>query len=567
MKTRKAVRKMKEYDPPTQERTGKLRLDFNENSLGCSPKVIERLQRINEEDLSIYPSYGELLEKISEYIGLPTTQIVATNGTDEALKCFFDTFVEQGEEIILLSPSFAMFRVYADIAEANVKEVLYNEDLTFPVEGLLNAINSETKLILIANPNNPTGTSINDDDLRKVLNKAENALVVVDEAYYDFYGKSAIPLINEFKNLVVTRTFSKAFGLAAIRLGFIVSNKEMIKEMRKVLSPYSVNGLAIDCAIATLDDIDYVEKYVNEIKKSKEILYNEFKKLGIKFFPTDANFFIANFEDDCNRIYEELKKRNILVRDRSKYPLLKGCLRIGIGTLKQTQQFLDILNDILRKDALLFDMDGVLVDVSDSYRTAIKKTAEYFTNQEIKTTEIQEFKEKGGYNNDWDLTEGIILKKGKEIEKKKIIDKFQQIYFRVRDNEKWLLDKNILQELKQKYKLGIVTGRPRDEAMYVLDKNNVRNFFETVITMEDVPEDRLKPDPFGLIEAMKQLNVNRAMYLGDAIDDIIAAKKADIIGVGVVPPKCESKILGELMKKNGAKFVLNNTNEIKEVLK
>ena len=566
MKTRKAVEKMKEYDPPTQQRAGKLRLDFNENSIGCSPKVIERLQRLTGEDLSIYPSYNYLLEKISNYINSQTSQILTTNGTDEALKCFFDTFVEQGEEVILLSPSFAMFRVYADISGAKVKEVLYNKDLSFPVDELLNAITSETKVILIANPNNPTGTSITNDDLRRVLTKAENALVVVDEAYYDFYGKSAMSLLKEYKNLAVTRTFSKAFGLAAIRLGFIVSNDEVIKEMKKVLSPYSVNGIAINCSIAALDDLYFVNCYVDEVNKGKEILYKEFEKLNIKFIKGDANFFIANFGEDCNRIYNELKKRNILVRNRSKYPLLKGCLRIGVGTLQQTQQFLDVLKEILEKDALLFDMDGVLVDVNNSYRTAVKKTAEFFTNSKVSNSEIQEFKEKIGYNNDWDLTEAIIIKREKKIEKQKIIDKFQEIYFQVRDNEKWLLDKGILNELKKKFKLGIVTGRPREEALYVLNKNNAKQFFEVIITLEDVG-DKPKPNPYGILKAMKQLDVNKAIYFGDAIDDIIAAKNAGINGIGVLSPNCQSNLLSELMKENGASMILNDINQITKVVK
>lgn len=351
IKVRKAVETMKEYDPPTKLRAGKLRLDFNENSTGCSPKVIEKLRQITAEDLSIYPAYGELLEKIGEYMNVPVSQVLATNGTDEALKCFFDTYINENDEVIILCPSFAMFRVYADAAGADVKELLYNEDLTFPVENLLNAISSKTRMIMFANPNNPTGTSISNDDLRKVLEKAKefDCLVVADEAYYNFYGKTAKPLLKEFKNLAITRTFSKDPGLAAIRLGFIIADEKIVREMRKVLSPYSVNGIAVVCGIAALDDIEYINNFVAEVNKGKEILYKEFTEMGIKFFKGDANFFVANFGEDCDRIYDELKKRDILVRNRTKYPRLKNCLRIGVGSLEQTDIFLKAFKEIINE--------------------------------------------------------------------------------------------------------------------------------------------------------------------------------------------------------------------------
>ena len=562
IKTKKAIKTMKEYDPPTKNRTGKLRLDFNENSIGCSPKVIEKLRQITAEDLSIYPTYSKLLEKISEYVNVPSNQILATNGTDESIKCFFDTFVEENEEIIILSPTFAMFRVYADAAGARVKEIPYKKDLSFPLKELLSNINSKTKLVLIANPNNPTGTSINNRGIRRILNKNKDTLVIIDEAYYDFYGKTASLLLN---NLAITRTLSKAFGLASIRLGFIVSNMDVIKDMKKVISPYSVNGVASTLAITALEDKKYVDGYVSEVNKSKEILYNAFKELNIKYFTSDTNFIIVNFGEDCNRIYNELKKRSILVRNRSKYPLLKGCLRMGIGTLEQTNNFLRTLKEILKKEALLFDMDGALVDVSESYRTAIQKTVEFFTNQEITPNTVQEFKKKGGYNNDWDLTEAIIINKGRNIEKQSIINKFQEIYLKVRDNEKWTLNKKILQKLKQKYKLGIITGRPKEEALYTLNKNQTKQFFEVIITMEDM-KTKQKPDPFGIQLAIEQLNTKKATYIGDAIDDIMAANNADIDSIGVLPPGYNDTRLASLMKENGAKFILKDINEI-EVLK
>ena len=218
-----------------------------------------------------------------------------------------------------------------------------------------------------------------------------------------------------------------------------------------------------------------------------------------------------------------------------------------------------------KKQAVLFDMDGVLVDVGQSYRTAIQKTAEFFTKQEVTKEQIQEFKMKGGFNDDWDLTQAIIKSRGMDLTKEKVVEKFQEVYFQVRDTEKWLLDKEVLSELKKKFKLGIVTGRPKDEAIYVLENNNVTDDFEFMIGMEEM-EGKQKPNPSGILEAMKALNVENAVYIGDTVDDIMAAKNAEIEGIGVYPPGFKSEELKKLMIENGAKVVLDNVNQIIEEL-
>jgi HAD superfamily phosphatase len=267
-----------------------------------------------------------------------------------------------------------------------------------------------------------------------------------------------------------------------------------------------------------------------------------------------------------------LRERGILVRDRTNYPLLKGCLRIGIGTPEQTKRFLRELEFVMKEKAVIFDMDGVLVDVSRSYRQAIKKTAEYFLGENISLKEIQDIKNEGGYNNDWDCTKAIISRRGKTIERNKIIEKFQELYLgRNFDglirNEKWLLKKRILEEISKKYRLGIVTGRPREEALYALKKARVERFFEVIIGMEDIPKKKRKPDPFAILKTMKTLEVNEAFYVGDSVDDMKACKNAKIIGIGVLPPQDKSLRTKDLLLTNGATKVISNVNEITGVLK
>ena len=296
-----------------------------------------------------------------------------------------------------------------------------------------------------------------------------------------------------------------------------------MKSLLRASSPYSVNKIASICAITAMKDKEYVKNYVKEIKKSKQILYYGLKCLKIPFYESDTNFVVANFGNNCDYVYNKLKKKGILVRNISKYPLLSGCLRIGIGTKEQTRQLINALDEI--NYAYLFDIDGVLVDVSDSYRVAIKKTAEYFLKEKISYNEIASFKNIPGYNNDWDLTEAIIRKRKVTVDKKKIINKFQELYGNLVENEKWILDKKLLKQLSKKYKLGIITGRPKKEAECVLKRFKADKFFQIIIAMEDAAQ---KPNPAGINLALKKLKATTGLYIGDTINDVMAANNAGI---------------------------------------
>jgi len=346
---KKAVIKMSEYSPPTSGRAKKLRLDFNENTIGCSPKVIDALKQMNNNDLSVYPEYSSFKKILKEYAGFSEDEILLSNGSDDGIKTIISTFMEKGEEIIIPTPSFAMFKFYASIEDAKITEILYNEDLTFPTGRVLDAINEDTKIVVMVNPNNPTGTPILEEDIIKIVQKAQenDAIALIDEAYYEFYESSSANLLKEYDNVIVTRTFSKAFGLAGLRLGYILSNKTNIAALAKESSPYGVNTLALIAGEAALSDMDFVQNYVSEIKENKKCVENKLADLGIITFPSSANFIIAKFGDNCGEICDSLKEKGILVRNRTNDPLLKGCIRITIGTKEQCEQLLTELTQIL----------------------------------------------------------------------------------------------------------------------------------------------------------------------------------------------------------------------------
>ncbi|HFB98536.1 MAG TPA: histidinol-phosphate aminotransferase family protein, partial [Bryobacterales bacterium] len=237
---------MAPYKPPTSGRAGKVRLDFNENTIGASPRVVEWLkQRITADGLAVYPEYERVRPKLARHFGVAENELVLTNGTDEAIQVLVNAYVDAGDDVLLLRPSYAMYRFYCEVAGASIRELDYRkDDLAFPLDDFLAAIRPDTRAILIANPNNPTGTGIPVDDVRVILRRATEAVVLIDEAYYEFSGVTALGLLADYPNLFVSRTFSKVYGLAALRLGCLLTQAENAAVLRKCQSPYSVNALA-----------------------------------------------------------------------------------------------------------------------------------------------------------------------------------------------------------------------------------------------------------------------------------------------------------------------------------
>ena len=349
IKPRPAVLAMAPYSPPTAGRADKLRLDFNENTVGCSPHVIKLLKdRLDAARLSIYPEYAEAKQSIAAYFRVQPDQFTFTNGTDEAIQVFVNTYVDDGQEVLLLKPSYAMYRFYAEVAGANVVEVAYQPPgLEFPLQQVLDAITPRTRAVLLANPNNPTGTGVSLLGIERILHRARKAVVMVDEAYYEFSGVTALTEIERVPNLFVCRTFSKVFGMAAMRLGCLFSHAANIAFLRKAQSPYSVNSLAVEAAQAAVEDTGYIQNYVAEVLAARELLCLGLEKLGIRYVPSSANFVLGDFGKRAIEVRDALRRQGILVRDRS-YEA-PGCVRITVGTRAQTRRLLAALTEVWRK--------------------------------------------------------------------------------------------------------------------------------------------------------------------------------------------------------------------------
>jgi histidinol-phosphate aminotransferase len=343
---RQSVERMAPYHPPSGGRRNKLRLDFNENTVGASPLVLDFLKRfLTTKDLTIYPEYENALEDLALHFGVGVDELTLTNGTDEAIQLVVNTFVEPEQEVVLLQPSYAMYRFYSELAGGNVKTVSYrHKTLAFPLEELLEQITGSTRAVFISNPNNPTGTGATGVMLERILDKASNAAVLIDEAYYEFCGVTMLPFLHQWPNLFVSRTFSKVYGMAAMRCGCLFSSKPNMAFVRKAQSPYSVNTLAVMAARIAVQDRRFVEEYVTEILAAREFLYVGLERLGIPYYKSQANFVLFEAGNRAVEVRDKLRDRGVLIRDRS-YEL-PGCVRVTVGTHEQVEKFLKELESV-----------------------------------------------------------------------------------------------------------------------------------------------------------------------------------------------------------------------------
>jgi histidinol-phosphate aminotransferase len=337
---------MRPYSPPTGGRAGRLRLDFNENTVGCSPSVTQYLaENISEEDLAVYPEYERARRTLSAFFRVSEEELLLTNGTDEAIQVLVNTYVDDDDDVLLLRPSYAMYRFYAELAGASVREIDYRAGtLAFPLQELLGAVQPSTRLVMIANPNNPTGTGINIEGIERILKKASAAAVLIDEAYYEFSGITALPLLAQYPNLFVSRTFSKVYGLAALRMGCLFSQAVNVAYLRKAQSPYSVNSVAVLAATAAVRDSSSIAKYVGEVLAARELLYVGLERLNIEYVKSQANFVLFHAGERSIEIRDKLRERGVLVRDRS-YEL-PGTVRVTAGTRDQVRRFLAALEEV-----------------------------------------------------------------------------------------------------------------------------------------------------------------------------------------------------------------------------
>jgi histidinol-phosphate aminotransferase len=348
LKARDSVRNLPTYHPPLSGRDG-LRLDFNENTVGCSPRVLARLRKITAEEIARYPERAPVERIVADHLGIEPNELLLTNGVDEAIHLLCETFLDPCDEVLVVVPTFAIYEISAAATAARVITVPAGTDFCFPTADVLSQITQRTRLIAIANPNNPTGSVAAPPDLLKIARRAPQAVILVDEAYFEFYGETLLKQWRNLPNVFVARTFSKAYGLAALRIGVLAGGAEYISLVNRVSSPYNVNGVALACLPTALADEDYVRRYVEQVRRGRSLLQEEFRRWGIRYWPSRANFVLASFGELKAAFIQAMRARGILVRDRSRDRNCEGCDRITLGTLEHTERLLQALRETLNE--------------------------------------------------------------------------------------------------------------------------------------------------------------------------------------------------------------------------
>jgi histidinol-phosphate aminotransferase len=330
-----AALRTKDYHPPLGSRDG-VRLDFNENTFACSPKVLEILGGIARAALTKYPEREPVEALVAAHLGLDASQVLLTNGVDEAIHVLCQAYLDEGDEFLLPVPTYSMYEVYGSATAAKIVTVPAGEGFSFPQEALLQRITAATKLIAIANPNSPTGRIASRETILRIVESAPQAMVLIDEAYYHFFGETMLDLIGRVPNLIVTRTFSKAYGLAGLRLGMLAASVEQMRWLRRMISPYSVNGLALACLPAALEDEEYLKWYVSEVLRGRAAFASALQQWKIPHWPSEANFILVKIGRKHKEFVTAMRQHHVLVRDRSSDPGCDGCVRITIGTQEHT---------------------------------------------------------------------------------------------------------------------------------------------------------------------------------------------------------------------------------------
>jgi histidinol-phosphate aminotransferase len=341
---RGAILKRRTYEAPAEGRSGKLRLDFNENTTGCSPAVRRALVNLTAKSIAMYPEYQAPTLRLARYFRVSPEELLLTNGGDDALRVFFDTFVEAGSSILICEPTFPMYRFYAEIYGARISVLRYGSEMEFPLEDAIAALRRKPRVLFLANPNNPTGTLLRQEELRKLLKAATHTAVVIDEAYAEFSGFSVVPWIRKYPQLFVARTFSKVAGLAALRLGAVIACRKSLALVRRAMPPFPVNLAALVAAEAAVADRATLRGYVNEVKRLRAWFAAELEKHDVKTYPSAGNFLLANFGPGGPRLFQKLEKQGILVRDRSK-EMRPGFVRITIGTSSEMRRLLKAIRN------------------------------------------------------------------------------------------------------------------------------------------------------------------------------------------------------------------------------
>ncbi len=347
------IAEMARYRPPwaNLERSDYLCLDLNENVQGAPDHVIQALKRyLDKKRLQMYPDYRSFLPKLARYVETDEDRLILTNGSDQGIEIALRAFLGPGDTMVIARPEFPIFTQTARIIGAAVRGVSFDEKMQFPYDSFLEAITSDVSLVVVINPNNPTGTPVSLSQIEEILKKSGDIPVIVDEAYYEYTGVTAAGFMEQYPNLIVARTFSKAFAMAGLRLGYLIAHPEIIAELNKIRGPFDINSCAPIAAEAQIDSPEQWKQYIHEVMCiAKPEMEEFFRQNGVSYFPGAAHFMLVKPADRDGAV-QYLKDHGILVRPMVA-DLISDTFRVTVGTSSQTRKFIEVYGAYLRSIA------------------------------------------------------------------------------------------------------------------------------------------------------------------------------------------------------------------------
>ena len=541
-----------------------LRLDANE---GARASELAGRPGPSAELLRRYPRAAELEQVLAERFGVAAEQVLVTAGADDALGRACLAYLDGGRELVLQTPAFEMLERYAGLAGARLRPV-EERDGRYPIEGVLRAVRAageDLGVVAVVSPNNPTGAVASVEDLERVAGAAPNALVLCDLAYAEYAQVDLTEAALALPNAVVVRTFSKAWGLAAARVGYAIGPAPVIRALRAAGNPFAVGGPSLALAHARLEQGDAsMRAHVRTVRYERERLAAQLRRLGARVAPSQANFVLAEL-GEAERARDLLAGLGIGVRAFPDRDELAGCLRIACpGDERDFERLTAALDAALAPRALLFDLDGVLADVSRSYRCAILETARSF-GVTLTAEDVARATARGDANCDWRLTRDLLTERGVDATLEEVTGRFERLYQGGLWREETLeLAPERLDALRDRYRLGIVTGRPARDAQRFLSTFGIGERFDAVVTRDQAP---LKPDPAPVLLALERLGARSAWMFGDTPDDVRAARAAGVVPIGVLAPGTDDPDRTERsLLRSGAARVLDGLTGLEELL-
>jgi histidinol-phosphate aminotransferase len=511
-----------------------------------------------------YPDTSALRSRLAALHGVGEDRVLVTAGGDDALSRCFMARVGAGRQVVSTYPTFEMIPRYAEQRRADLVEIPWWTG-PLPVPELVDAIGAETDAVFVVSPNNPTGSAAAEVDLLKVA--AEAPLFVLDAAYVEFADFDPTLAMLELGNVVVTRTLSKAYGLAGLRVGYLLGPPDLVASIGAFGNPYPVSALSSAIAQTRLErPEEELTTFVDEVRRERVDLTGILTGLGARPLPAQGNFVLAETEH-ADWVMSGAASLGVGLRRFAERPGLESTVRITVpGDTTDFERLVGTLGAVLAPEAIVFDLDGVLADVSRSQILAIVETAHSF-GVEIDIEDIETAKSEGNTNDDWVLTRALCLRAGVDADLKEVTERFESLYQGAEGTpglkmaETSMVDKTTWERWGSRLPLAVVTGRPRTDAVEFLERFGLTDGLAALVTREDAP---LKPDPGPVTLALETIGVSRAWMLGDTPDDLVAAKAAGVVPIGVIAPGDDHERARERLR--AAARILDKTTDLEEML-